>query len=248
MKLLSKVFICLFIVGLLLTGLQVRKIAQATGQVDYAAQLFQRLRPDAGFKILFMGDSTAVGVGSPAPAASTAGWFGKDFPEASIENISQSGLRLAGLREKLNLVHGDHYDLIVLQIGANDIMHMTTFGNIDSDVRAILEFCRSKSDHIAILHSGNIGTAPIFIWPFSWILSERSYYVREIYKRAAHDNRAVYVDLIDYGVDKLCIDHPEKYYATDHLHLSGEGYRVWYGAIRASLAKAGVQFESPVLK
>jgi len=228
---------------LLFILLQAGKIARSTKGVDYLARPFERIKDQGSLKILFLGDSTAVGVGSPSPQTSTAGWFSRDFPDASIENISQNGLKLCGLREKLKFIQGDHYDLIVVQIGANDIMRLTPLSKIDGDVRFILESLRKKSRQIVLLHSGDVGTAPIFIWPFSWILSQRSYALREIYQKAVKDNGALYVDLIRFNADQVFISDPKKYYAPDSLHLSASGYYVWYQAIRITLTQAGVKFK-----
>ncbi len=215
--------------------LQAVTIFWATRGMDYSLGSFQQQNEHPTLKIIFLGDSTAVGVGSQSPQTSTAGWFAKDFPEALIDNISQSGLRLAGLHNKLKEIKRDDYDLAVLQIGANDIMRLTPLTSIDREVRSILAFLKNKARTIVILHSGDVGTATIFIWPFNRILSQRSYQVREIYKKATRDFGASYVDLIQYNSDRLFIDDQKKYYAPDHLHLSGDGYFIWYQAIRFTL-------------
>ena len=220
----------------LLVLFQAVKIALITRSVDYSAKPFERILPNSSFKVLFLGDSTAVGIGAASPEVSTAGWLSKDFPSASIQNLSQSGLRLAGLRQKIKFIPEDeYYGLIVLQIGANDIIWLTPLKNVERDVRFILESLKNKADQIIILHSGNVGTAPIFSWPFDWILSKRSYQVREIYKRAASETNAIYVDLIALEIDRKLLSDPRTYYAPDGLHLSGEGYHLWYNAIHTSL-------------
>ncbi|MBI3602215.1 MAG: hypothetical protein HY209_04910 [Candidatus Omnitrophica bacterium] len=219
---------------LLLVGVQALKVSLLSRRTDYSTKAFELIRNESNFKALFLGDSTAVGVGSD-PTTSTAGWFSQEFPQASVENISESGLWLAGLRKKLNLINAKHYDLIVIQIGANDIMRLTPLTSIDKDIRFILKSLGSKSEQIIFLHSGDIGAAPIFTWPFTWILSKRSYQVRAIYQKAAKDTKTFYVDLIDLKSDKIFRSNPGKYYARDGLHLTGQGYRVWYEAIRRTL-------------
>ncbi len=227
--------LCLLVLFVFQTG----KIVLSANRTDYSAKPFERLDHPANFKVLFLGDSTAVGVGSGNPRNSTAGWFSQDFPEAGIENISQSGLRLAGLRGKLKLVKTGPYDLIVIQIGANDIMHLTPLNAVDRDIRFVLKTLTPQARQIIFLHSGDVGTAPIFIWPFTWIFSKRSYQVRAIYQKAAQDTQAFYVDLIGRKIDRVFGADQKKYYALDGLHLTGEGYRIWYRAIREKLNNAG---------
>ena len=113
--------ICIGFIGacVFLILFQAGKVAFIARSVDYSAKPFERILPNDNLKVLFLGDSTAVGIGAASPEASTAGWLSKDFPFASIQNLSQSGLRLAGLRQKLKLIPDSaHYELIILQIPA----------------------------------------------------------------------------------------------------------------------------------
>ncbi len=203
--------------------------------MDYLDRPFQKINPNAQMKILFLGDSTAAGIGSASPETSTAGWFSQNFPQASITNISQSGLKLDGLLKKLPQIPQEKYTLTVIQIGANDIMKLTSLRKIDEEVRTLLKYLQPKTAYISILHSGDIGTATIFIWPFNKILSWRSHKVHDIYEKAAADYGARYVDLIKNNIDQKLSGDQSKYYAKDGLHLSSEGYYLWYEAIRKSL-------------
>src|SRR5205085_12037458 len=111
---------------------------------------FERVIPGASYQILFLGDSTAVGTGAVDRHRSTAGYFANDFPQASITNISQNGLRLAGLI-KVSASAWDHqrlspsvkYSLIVLQIGANDIIHFTKLSRVKRDLAILLDTARA---------------------------------------------------------------------------------------------------------
>jgi len=59
--------------------------------------------------------------------------------------------------------------------------------------------------------------------------------VRDIYIRAAATYGASYVDLYDSVVTEKLKEDPDKYYADDLLHLSDDGYELWYDEIEKKL-------------
>jgi len=129
---------------------------------------------------------------------------------------------------------------VVIQIGGNDIMKFTPFRSIDRDVTIVIEDAKRIARHVVILHSGNVGLAPFFIWPIDWIMTERARAVRRIYMKKAREEDVLYVDLFTERGNDLFLKDIPKYYSLDHLHPSGEGYRWWYERIRATLNGAGV--------
>jgi hypothetical protein len=58
---------------------------------------FSRSEPQAVFKILVLGDSTAFGTGATHPEDSTAGRLAARYPRASVTDLAVNGLRIAGL-------------------------------------------------------------------------------------------------------------------------------------------------------
>ncbi|MCB9771883.1 MAG: hypothetical protein H6754_04980 [Candidatus Omnitrophica bacterium] len=210
-------------------------INRLSKKVDFTAQPFQRNIPNASLKVLFLGDSTAVGSGSQTPETSTSGWFSKDFPNASIENISENGIKISALIPKLDQLKSDHYDIVIMHIGGNDIIRLTSSKKIESDIRTVINFLKPRAKQIIFLHSGDIGKSKFFIWPFNLIISARSYNMRKIYKKVAEDTGTNYVDLIAMETSKTFAAKPEEYYAPDQLHLTGKGYRLWYDMIRAQI-------------
>lgn len=201
---------------------------------------FSRSLPQADLRFLFLGDSTAVGTGAVDNAHTTAGYFAGDFPNAEIINISRNGQRIHELLDGFDTQRLGQYDLAVLQIGANDILKFTPFTNIERDMQALIDKAETISRHVVILHSGNVGAAPIFRWPFDIIMTERSRRVRDIYMRLAKANGVYYVDLFQERNRDLFLKDVPKYYAPDLLHPSGDGYRWWYERIRQTLDEAGI--------
>lgn len=218
------VFIALCILDTLRSFILLRK---GTKLADNAIPYSQE---GNGMNILVLGDSTAVGTGVKDNQDSTAGRLGQKYKDAKITNLAKNGLRLEGLKEIINTqVKDEHYDLILVQIGANDIIRMKSMEDIETDIREILTSLRA--DKIIVLHSGNIGEAKFFPFYIRGILTKRSREARDIYTKVAKETNREYVNLFDSPIAKLLKEEPTTYYAEDYLHLTGEGYGLWFDEI-----------------
>ena len=216
----------------ILLGIQKIKVNDCIKQVSLKLQPWQNIKPHAAFKVLFAGDSTAVGTGLWDNSKSTAGLFSHDFPDIDLENVSRNGLRLKGLIDILKGLQDKTYDLAVLQIGANDIIQWTAFPEIKEEHARVLDLTRHIAQKIIILHYGDIGQSPLFIWPINWLFAWRSLKVRKIYMQVQND-RVAYLDIYALNKGKDFSDC----YARDHLHLNEKGYAIWYGYIKDELLK-----------
>lgn len=222
-------------------------LAQMTQRIQIGMELtnsavaYSRVKPDSSVRMLVLGDSTALGVGVSGSKYSIAGRFGEEFPEMAIGNISESGMRLADLAEQIVLLDmGRHYEVLLIQIGGNDILRFTNRKDLRQDLREILQFSETVADSVFILHSGNMGLAPFFPWPAGPVLTDRTRVVRQIFLEEARQYAGVYyVDLFTEVEEDPFAEDYEKYYAEDLLHLSDEGYGVWYKKIRETMDNAG---------
>lgn len=231
------ILLVLVVVGIVVY--QVFKIVSLTKKLSYTSEPFERKNLSALLRILVMGDSTALGTGAADKTQSVAGWFGQDFPEAHIENFSWNGRLGKELLTDFPSPAG-HFKLVVVQIGGNDILRFTPLNEIEKNLPEIIRRAKMLGDHVAILHSGNVGLAPAFIWPFNALYTERARKVREIYIRAAKEHGAMYVDLFTERGNDPFLKDVDGYYSPDHLHPSGQGYRVWYQRIRQTLNGSSV--------
>jgi lysophospholipase L1-like esterase len=182
-----------------------------------------------------LGDSTAVGVGAKNPDKSTAGRLGALYPSAEVRTIAKSGLKIDGLIDLLPTIPEASFDIILIQIGANDIIQLTRMDDIEKGIHTIVEDATRRGKKVIILHSGNIGEATMFPWYAQALFAHRSFAVRAIYKKEAIDSGVSYVDLIDSPVGVLLQEDSKRYYANDMLHLSDGGYGLWFDEIKKSL-------------
>lgn len=200
---------------------------------------FERKLPNASMRILIAGDSTAVGTGAADPEQSTAGRFGEEYPEAEILNLGRNGKLVHELLQEIKEQKDSlgKFDIIVLQIGGNDITHFTPIQELDPDVRELLTLARTLSEKVIVLHTGDLGRSPIFPWPINWIISRQTRLVRDVYLKATKETKTHYVDLYLLKTDDEFHTDKSRYYATDSFHLSGDGYGIWYREIKKVLMK-----------
>ncbi len=190
-------------------------------------------------RILVMGDSTVVGTGG-RPEESIAGRLGARYPEAMIVNDSENGLKLEAFLDRLEVRTEERYDLVVFQIGANDVIGMTPEEDIRARLTTALEQASVMAPHIIVICAGNVGLAPVFRWPLSALYTERSRSVRKLYLEViALYPTARYVDLFNEREDEPFNKDIERYYAADRFHPSGDGYGIWFEKVEAALADAG---------
>lgn len=188
-------------------------------------------------RILVAGDSTGVGTGADSPDDSIAGRIGSDYPEADIVNISENGITLEQLRSKLYALPEDsRYDLIVLQIGANDVTKFTSKRKVEEELHSVLNYAELNSSAVVLITAGNIGLSPVFKSPISNLITSRTLMVREIFMREASNRSKVqYVDLFESAENDVFNTDIDKYYAPDLFHPSSAGYGVWYEDVKKYL-------------
>jgi len=208
-------------------------------KIQESAVPYEQHPEDANMKILVAGDSTGVGTGAGEGQFSTAGRLGRDYPKADIINISENGLRLEGLARKLEKLSSDSkYDLILMQIGANDITGLTSLKAIEERLSAVLNYATTHSSEVIVVTSGNIGLSKVFRAPLSTFISRRTLKVRNSYMEKIGMYSSVnYVDLFKDAEHDIFITDVEKYYAKDLFHPSKDGYGIWYEEIKKVLDK-----------
>jgi lysophospholipase L1-like esterase len=196
----------------------------------------QALIPNKYF--LVAGDSTAVGVGTSSNIYSTAGRLGQEFPDADITNVAVSGARLADLIKVLQKQQQEHkhYDLLLVQIGANDVTHLTSYPKTSDEVAIVYNLASQLSSKTIVMTAGDIGLSDVFHWPLSSIMMARSLRFRTIFMNAIAQYPTVsYIDLYKSKQDDPFGKDVPKYYAPDHFHLTDAGYGLWYADIQKYL-------------
>ncbi len=244
---LLKLIILILILAAIYTAIRTTILIRKSGALVAASSKYERLSSRPSHTFLFLGDSTTVGTGSENPELSVAGRFGAAFPSASIYNRGINGQKIHELAQSFTAASAAEqqtparFDLIMIQIGANDIIRFTPTDKIEANLDALLTEAKTKSDRVVILHSGNLGLSPFFPRYLGWIWTMRSKQVRSIYMRLAEKHDVVYVDLFEEkNSDELSKD-TKKYYAADYLHLTGAGYGIWFDKIMQAMSDSDLR-------
>ncbi len=184
-------------------------------------------------RLLIVGDSTAVGTGATSPHASVAGLLGQRFPSLQIVNRARDGATFAALLAQLD---GDErYDMVLMMAGGNDVVRLRGLQALRGDVDRATDRARQRADLVVLMPAGNVGNAPFFVAPFSWLMTWRSRRLHAFVREAALRHDAEVVNLFrEYGDDPF-VQRPELN-AADGLHPSDAGYRVWFGELMAQAA------------
>lgn len=216
-------------------GYPIYSSLKKTKNIEIKTTKYQQNPHDVALHFLVAGDSTGVGTGAAESTQSTAGLLGQMYPTAIITNISENGLKLADVAEKLSLIT-ENYDLILLQVGANDIIGFTQYDTIEQELQEILSIATKHSKKVIVITSGNIGLSPVFRFPLSNFITNRTRKVREIFiKTIIKYPNVQYVDLFQNKENDVFHKNISKYYAHDLFHPSSEGYNYWFKKIKEVL-------------
>ncbi|MCH7883361.1 SGNH/GDSL hydrolase family protein [Patescibacteria group bacterium] len=192
-------------------------------------------------RILFAGDSTVVGTGVSDPKYSVAGRFGKEFPNYTIDNVAVDGLRLAEFPKTLEKADVK-YDLVMMQVGANDVLRLHNLNKLENDARRAIRAAKEKTEKVIWMTSGNLGATEFFPRPIRYYYDFWTRKSRERFLKIAEEENILYVDLFTSVKDDPFRKDIEKFYAPDKLHLSDAGYGVWYDQIRKAMKEGRVDF------
>ncbi len=94
-----------------------------------------------------------------------------------------------------------------------------------------------SAESIVIISAGDLGTARIFPPPIRPLFTNVNQEYHAAFAKAAATNDATYVDLSKGPGVELFEKEPNRYFAKDQFHLSGEGYGLWFDAIKEALPK-----------
>ncbi|MGB4943177.1 MAG: GDSL-type esterase/lipase family protein [Candidatus Moraniibacteriota bacterium] len=254
MTFLSSISIGLLIVAIsygIFTYLRIHQLIGQSGVLVKQAVPFERSADPAAPKILFVGDSTGVGVGALDPALSVAGHYAADFPDWTVENVAVSGSLTADLIPVLRSLPDHHYQRVVIQVGGNDIVRFSPLVQLSRDIETVLLEARrvSESDtgKVFLMTSGNVGNAPLFPRPFASIWEHRTRTVRALFITATEKTNATYIDLF---IERPEADPfamlPYRYHATDLFHPSAAGYGLWYTQLKQHLDPQTLPLKRPL--
>jgi lysophospholipase L1-like esterase len=129
----------------------------------------------------------------------------------------------------------ERVDMVLVMAGGNDVVRLRDLRALQTDVNRVLARAREHSTQVVFMPAGNVGNAPFFFPPVSWLMTWRSRQLHAIARESSSRHGATFVSLFRERADDPFVQQPGLN-ARDGLHPSDAGYRVWFGELMAQAA------------
>ena len=198
--------------------------------------------------VVWLGDSTATGVGSnelDEPMAHRVTMaVGPDGSRLTILARSGDqvhevlGHQLAALRRRVD--GGQVPEIVFVSIGANDVTSLTRRPTFRRRYRDLVDELRAVAPDATLILVGipDMGVAPRLPIPLRQVAGVRAAQLDADVAGVAADRGLHHVELAERTSREFSRD-PDRYFSGDDFHPSGPGHGLWAGAIVASLREAG---------
>ena len=200
--------------------------------------LVVRPGPDP-LRVVWLGDSTATGVGTDEVEASMAYRVTEALADgsATLTILAVSGAQVHEvLDEQLPELARTDADLVFVSIGANDVTALTRQTTFRSRYRRMVEEIRAAlpTAEVVLVGIPDIGTAPRLAVPLRQLAGARAAQLDDEIEDLADDAGLRHVDLAS-RTSSIFSSDPDRYFADDGYHPSPDGHEVWADAVLAAL-------------
>lgn len=190
---------------------------------------------------LILGDSTAVGVGGDYEqgiAVSTARHLARSR-SVRMKNLAVSGAQMAGvLHDQLDRTGDFRPDLVLLDVGANDVTHLTSAGSLERDLRKVVEQLIGMNCEVKIVVTGapDMSTPPRIPWILRGIAGWRTRSLNQAFERVVKERRLTLAPIAE-ETGPLFKSDPTLF-SEDRFHPDERGYQTWIEVINPALERA----------
>jgi lysophospholipase L1-like esterase len=196
---------------------------------------------DEAITLVVMGDSTAAGLGAGEPAHAypqvIARRLASDGYRVDLRVFGLSGARVKDvLNEQLPKAVEVDPDYVFIAIGANDVTHLTSLGDLHSDMREILRKLDELTEAETVIAGAPDMRAPAFYEPLRSLAGWRGRQVADTIEEAGREEAVAVVELAKETGPRFGTD-PDRFHSDDYFHPSADGYRLWADAIYPVLKK-----------
>ncbi|MES9607635.1 GDSL-type esterase/lipase family protein [Actinomadura sp. NPDC000929] len=193
------------------------------------------------FRVMVIGESTAVGVGASRHAEALPGFLAQELGERLRRSVawSVSGRNGATARSIIGgLVppaNGSAPNLVVVTTGINDLLRRRPLRRWAADVTELVALVRGRFPEATVLVAGMppVHRFPALPRPLRSVLGARARAMDRITRDAAAAGGAVHAPMDE------AMARDRRLFAADGFHPSAAGYRVWARDLaRAAVAAA----------
>jgi lysophospholipase L1-like esterase len=179
-------------------------------------------------RLLVLGDSTAVGVGTDTQLTGLPGNLARELHDRWSRGvdwiaIGESGATSRDIIERFLPIALEHeFDFVFLTIGANDALKIRTRGAFSRDVRSILSQLRDRNPDAVLMMSSLPAFSRFELLPQP--LKHNLYLHSSSLESGA---RAVVATFDNAFMSPKPPPYTEGFFASDRFHPSSQGYRDW---------------------
>lgn len=192
-------------------------------------------------RYVILGDSTAVSVGGDYErglAVETARHLASRR-KVELINVAVSGARIHDvLVEQLPRVDLTHTDVVLLDVGANDVMHLTTSRSFDRDFGRVIDAIRAQNDKVKIVVTGSadMGSPPRIPRLLRPLANARTRALNTIVRRHVDRSSLTFAPIAE-RTGPLFRKDPTLF-SADRFHPNDRGYAIWTAVINEALDRA----------
>ncbi|NVI88313.1 SGNH/GDSL hydrolase family protein [Actinomadura sp. BRA 177] len=189
--------------------------------------------PGAGpaFRVVVIGESTAVGVGASRHAEALPGFLAEALRERTRRSVAWSvtgengatARRITEIAGMTEITGGSAPDLVVVTAGINDLIRRRPLRRWAADVTELVGALRGRYAHAAVLVAGMppVHRFPALPQPLRYVLGARARTMDRLMRAAAEAGGAVHAPMDE------AMARDRGLFASDGFHPSSAGYRAW---------------------
>jgi lysophospholipase L1-like esterase len=195
----------------------------------------------APLRYLVLGDSTAVAVGGTYErgiARQSARHLAASH-QVVLKNVAVSGARVHDvLTEQLPRVGSFVPDVVLLDVGANDVVHLTRAAPLERELEAILQdlFSRNRNVKIVVTGSADMSSPPRIPRVLRGLSGHRTRVLHRVFERAVATHHLTFAPIARDTGPAFKRDH--SLFDADRFHPNDRGYELWIAVINAALDRA----------
>lgn len=192
-------------------------------------------------RYLILGDSTAAGRGADYQQGIALGTARHLASNRRVElvNLAVSGATVRDvLKDELPRAGDRKADLVLLDVGSNDVTHLTSARSIRRDLDEILRVLLAGNCEVKIVVTGSadMGSPPRIPFFLRGIAAARSRRINEIARRAVAAHDLTFAPIAERAGPAFRSD--PTLFAADRFHPNERGYALWTAVLNDALDDA----------
>lgn len=201
----------------------------------------QLIGKGAPLTFVVLGDSTSVSQGSTYQqgyAVAAAQHLAQTYA-VTWANVGVSGARAQDVATKqADDAAALRPDIAVIAIGANDVTHLTDFGNAQQSLLQAIDILREANPGVRIILTGSpdMGSPRRLPQPLRWAAGERTKSFNDMVVRLVQKEKLTFAPIAA-KTGPTFRKHPELF-APDNFHPNGQGYALWSPVIITAIDEA----------